>query len=166
MRGSGSQFGIVTKYTVKVHPIADVWGGLCIYDSAKDNDLYAALHNFVANGAQDPKAAIIFSNVIALGGIKTTLIYYFYDGPSPPTSGPFADFIKISGIFCSPKKQKYSELVSLHCTSSPHSLQTSNLPPPAQIKRRASAPPQRPSLLPRKSLIPLPTHTITPLTTI
>lgn len=116
MRGSGSQFGIVTKYTVKTHPIGDVWGGFCLYDAAQDSKLYAALHNFVANGSQDPKAAIIFSNVIALGGIKTNIIYYFYDGPARPTSGPFADFFKISGLICSPKKQKYSALVR---TSSP-----------------------------------------------
>jgi FAD/FMN-containing dehydrogenase len=116
MRGSGSQFGVVTKYTVKTHPIGKVWGGSCIYDESKKDALYAALHNFVANGAQDPKAAVIFSDLIFTGGIKTKLVYYFYDGPTRPTSGPFADFFKI-GITCLPRTQKYSELVSIEiCT--------------------------------------------------
>lgn len=110
MRGSGSQFGIVTKFTVKVHPIGDVWGGSCVYDNSKKDALYAALHNFTAHGAEDPKAAIIFSDVI-LGAIKTTFMYYFYDGPERPATGPFADFMKISSVGCLPSKKKYSQLI-------------------------------------------------------
>jgi FAD/FMN-containing dehydrogenase len=109
MRGSGSQFGIVTKFTVKVHPIGDVWGGSCVYDDSKKAALYSALHNFTANGAEDPKAAIIFSDVM-LGAIKSTFMYYFYDGPERPATGPFADFMKIS-ISCRPSRKKYSKLL-------------------------------------------------------
>jgi FAD/FMN-containing dehydrogenase len=112
MRGSSGQFGIVTKFTVKPHPIAQVWGGFCIYGENQSDALYAALHNFVANGAQDPKAAVIFSDLILVGGLPTKLVYYFYDGPTRPTSGPFADFFKIVNPTCLPKAQKYSELVS------------------------------------------------------
>ncbi|KAJ4366315.1 hypothetical protein N0V83_007951 [Neocucurbitaria cava] len=111
MRGSGSQFGIVTKYTAKVHAIGDVWGGSCVYDATEDNKLYAALHNFVANGDEDPKAAIIFTSLIVTGGVTTNLVYYFYDGPTRPASGPFADFFSIPGLVCAPTTQKYSELL-------------------------------------------------------
>jgi FAD/FMN-containing dehydrogenase len=112
MRGSGSQFGIVTKFTVQTYPIADVWGGFCVYPANQSEALYAALHNFVANGAQDPKAAVIFTDLILVGGASTKLIYYFYDAPAPPKSGPFADFFKIINPTCLPRTQKYSELVS------------------------------------------------------
>jgi FAD/FMN-containing dehydrogenase len=111
MRGSGSQFGIVTKYTVKPVPIGQIWGGTCIYDKSQEDALYAALHNFVANGAQDPKAAVIFTDLILTAGVNTKILFYFYDGPERPTSGPFADFFKI-GLTCVPRTQKYSELVS------------------------------------------------------
>jgi len=112
MRGSGSQFGIVTKFTVNVHPIGDVWGGYCTYDASQDDQLYAALHQYAGYGsAADPKSAIIFTDLVTTGGITLKLIYYFYDGPAPPTSGPFADFFKIPSIGCAPKKQKYSELL-------------------------------------------------------
>ncbi|KAH7080182.1 FAD binding domain-containing protein [Paraphoma chrysanthemicola] len=111
MRGSGSQFGIITKYTVKVHPIGDVWGGFCAYDSSQSDKLYALLHTFIKDGAQDPKAAIIFSDLVAVGGLGTKLLYYFYDGPARPTSGPFADFFSVPGLICAPKTQKYSELL-------------------------------------------------------
>jgi FAD/FMN-containing dehydrogenase len=110
MRGSGSQFGIVTKFTVKPHPIGDVWGGSCIYDLSKEDELFTALHNFTAHGAKDPKAAIIFSNLF-LGGSKNILMYYFYDGPEPPATGPLADFLKISSPGCLPAKKKYSQLL-------------------------------------------------------
>lgn len=112
MRGSGSQFGVVTSFTVKPKAMTDVWGGFCIYDSLTQSEaLYAALHNFVANGEQDTKAAIIFTDLILAEGISSKLIYYFYDDPTPPTSGPFADFFKIVNPACLPKTQKYSELV-------------------------------------------------------
>ena len=112
MRGSGSQFGIVTQFKVKVHHLGDIWGGSCLYDESKSDQLYAVLHDFVANGAQDPKAAIIFSDLVLAAGAKLKLIFYFYDNPTPPTVGPFADFLKVSSA-CKPTTQKYSELVSM-----------------------------------------------------
>lgn len=111
MRGSGSQFGIVTKYTVRTHPIGQVWGGLCTYDDTQSDAIYAALHHFMASGEQDPKAAIILTDLILTLGVKTKLLFSFYDGPTPPTSGPFADFFKIPSVECLPRTQKYSELV-------------------------------------------------------
>lgn len=117
MRGSGSQFGIVTKYTVKVHPIEQVWGGLCVYDEAQSDELYTALHNFMENGDEDPKAAIIFTDLLLTSGVKSKFIYSFYDGPTPPETGPFADFFKIFSAVCAPRTQKYSELVCLNSLS-------------------------------------------------
>ncbi|KAF1851591.1 FAD binding domain-containing protein [Cucurbitaria berberidis CBS 394.84] len=133
MRGSGSQFGIVTKYTVQTHAIGDVWGGFCIYDASQEDKLYAALHTFVADGAQDPKAAIIFTNLIATGGAKTDVVYYFYDGPTPPTSGPFANFLTIPALQCLPRTQKYSELLRangepIHLSNARQSFRTYTLP--------------------------------------
>lgn len=114
MRGSGSQFGIVTKFTVKVHPIANVFGGMCFYALGQDEALYDALHNFAGTGASDPKAAIIFTDVVLIAGIEAKILFYFYDGPTAPTSGPFADFLKIPSLVCGPRTQKYSELVRFH----------------------------------------------------
>ena len=111
MRGSGGQFGIVTKYTMKPHHIGDVYGGYCFYDNSQDDNIHAVLHDFVANGAQDPKAAVIFSQLIALDGLKTSVIFTFYDGPTPPKTGPFADVLKIPGIACLPKTRSYADLV-------------------------------------------------------
>ncbi|QPH19710.1 hypothetical protein C2857_005003 [Epichloe festucae Fl1] len=35
MRGSGSQFGIVTQFTIRTHPIGKIWGGTRVYDASK-----------------------------------------------------------------------------------------------------------------------------------
>jgi hypothetical protein len=111
MRGSGSQFGIVTQFKVKVHPIGEVWGGFCTYSQLQEKKLYPLLHDFIGDGAKDPKAAIIFTDLVLGAGIKQKMIFYFYDGPSRPSTGPFADFFKVPSLACLPKKQKYSDLV-------------------------------------------------------
>jgi hypothetical protein len=66
----------------------------------------------VPGGAEDPKSAIILTNIDAVGGITTIIIFYFYDGPTPPTTGPFADFLSIPSILDVTSTQSYAQLVS------------------------------------------------------
>jgi len=111
MRGSGSQFGIVTQFTIKTHPIGKVWGGTRLYAENKADELYAALHEFVPANADDPKEAIIFTDVIAAGGLRIYLVFFFYDGPKPPTTGAFARFLEIDSTVSTTKTQSYAELL-------------------------------------------------------
>ncbi|KAI1858845.1 uncharacterized protein JN550_012407 [Neoarthrinium moseri] len=111
MKGSGSQFGIVTQFTIEAHPIGEVWGGLRIYDDTQRETLYTALHNFVPNGAEDPKAAIIFTDVLAVGSIPVIIIYYFYDGSAPPTTGALAQFLEIPALVDQTFPRKYTDLL-------------------------------------------------------
>ncbi|KAI1080359.1 FAD-binding domain-containing protein [Whalleya microplaca] len=117
MRGSGSQFGIVTQFKIQAHPIAKVWGGYRLYDTVHEDDLYAALHHFVQAGAADPKAAIIHTNLIAVGGIKTHVVYYFYDGPELPEDVPFADYLKIPSLASFTSTQSYASLLAFNGAS-------------------------------------------------
>ncbi|KAH7029743.1 uncharacterized protein B0I36DRAFT_246204 [Microdochium trichocladiopsis] len=110
MRGSGSQFGIVTEFKVKARPIGKVWGGIRIYNASQETELYAALHKFVANGASDPKAAIIHSSIV-FSGIQSHVVFYFYDGPSPPTEGVLAEYLRISSTLDTTKARSYSDLL-------------------------------------------------------
>ncbi|KAH7153379.1 hypothetical protein EDB81DRAFT_931853 [Dactylonectria macrodidyma] len=114
LRGSGSQFGIVTKFTIKTYPIGQVWGGLRIYDESKTDEVFKALHNFVPGNNQEQKAAIIVSNLVAIGGTRAFIIFYFYDGETPPTSGPFADFLKIGSLIDITKTQAYPNLLEFN----------------------------------------------------
>ncbi|KAH8693404.1 hypothetical protein GQ44DRAFT_635186, partial [Phaeosphaeriaceae sp. PMI808] len=114
MRGSGSQFGIVTQFKMKAHPIGRVWGGFRLYSKTQRNVLFSTLHNFIVSGVKDPKAAIICSEILMIGGLAVILVHYFYDGAKPPTTGPFADFLKIPSFGSFTKRQKYSELLKFN----------------------------------------------------
>ncbi|KAK8023629.1 hypothetical protein PG993_011695 [Apiospora rasikravindrae] len=111
MRGSGSQFGIVTQFTIEAHPIGQVWGGARIYDESKKDALYAALHSFVPGNADDPKAAVIFTDLaITLNG-TAAIVFYFHEGPDKPTSGPLKPFLDIPPLVDLAKTQSYAQLL-------------------------------------------------------
>lgn len=102
----------MTKFTVKAYPIGKVWGGTRVYDESKTEELYKTMHKFIPYSNEDPKAAIIVTSLILTGGSKLNLLFYFYDGEQPPTSGPFADFLKIKSTLSSTKTQSYPDLAS------------------------------------------------------
>jgi hypothetical protein len=83
-----------------------------IYSGGKADDIFAALHNFVPGNADDEKAAIILSDITAVGGLKTFLMFFFYAEPEPPTTGPFAQFLNIDSIIDITSTQSYAALVS------------------------------------------------------
>lgn len=111
MRGSGSQFGVVTQFTIQAHPIKQVWGGVRIYDAKHADKIFAALHKYTSSEGMDPKSAIILTDVKAVGGIQTFLIFYFYDGPTAPSEGPFSDFLAIPSLIDITKTQSYADLL-------------------------------------------------------
>lgn len=111
MRGSGSQFGAVTQFTIETHPIGNIWGGLRIYTNASRDALTTALHNFVPNGADDPKAAVIFTDILAIGSTPIIIVYYFYDGPTVPTDSILAEFLSIPALADQTSTRSYSDLL-------------------------------------------------------
>ncbi|KAJ4177631.1 hypothetical protein NW755_013744 [Fusarium falciforme] len=111
MRGSGSQFGVVTQFTIKTYPVNEVWGGIRIYDESKSDEIFEALHEFTPYNNQDNKAAIIVSNLYTLGAARSFFVFYFYHGQKPPTTGPFAKFLKIKTLVSTTKTQPYPKLL-------------------------------------------------------
>ncbi|KAF5327189.1 hypothetical protein D9619_004973 [Psilocybe cf. subviscida] len=83
LKGGFNNFGIVTKFTLKVFPQTQVWGGLIFNAESMIPAVSAATAKFQAE-VKDPKAAII------------TLVseVLFYDAPTPP-KGIFDDFLAI-----------------------------------------------------------------------
>ncbi|TFK39177.1 hypothetical protein BDQ12DRAFT_734991 [Crucibulum laeve] len=92
LKGGFNNFGIVTRFTLKVFPQTQVWGGLITITAPNIPLVAAATAAFSAN-VQDPKAGIITTYNFLLGqpGISQLL---FYDGPTPP-AGIFDDFLAI-----------------------------------------------------------------------
>ncbi|GAB0134519.1 hypothetical protein EsDP_00002886 [Epichloe bromicola] len=111
MRGSGSQFGIVTQFTIRTHPIGKIWGGSRIYDASKADQIFEALHNFIPQNVHEQKSAIIVSDVLFLGGANSLLVFYFHDGPEPPSSGPLAAFLKIPSLLDTTASQSYAKFL-------------------------------------------------------
>ncbi|KAF3015843.1 hypothetical protein E8E14_005749 [Neopestalotiopsis sp. 37M] len=111
LRGSGSQFGIVTKFTIETHPISQVWGGLRAYTDDHRDELYAALHSFVPNNVNDQKAAVIFTDILAIDAVPLIIVYYFYDGETPPTDGPLGPFLDIDYLIDATGTKSYADLL-------------------------------------------------------
>ncbi|KAF2397264.1 FAD-binding domain-containing protein [Trichodelitschia bisporula] len=112
MRGSGNQFGIVTKFTIQTHPIGKVWGGYKIYLGSSNNKaVFAGLHDFIANN-KDPKAAVIV-NTNQMIGMSVYMVFYFYDGPTPP-KGTFGKLEDIKATLDMCKSRTYADLLQFN----------------------------------------------------
>jgi hypothetical protein len=101
----------VTQFTVKAHPIGNVWGGTRYYDASQAEAIYAALHNFVPASNDDPKAAIIVTGLLLPGGQNLFILFYFYDGQEHPDGGPLSEFLEIPSLISDTKTQTYADLV-------------------------------------------------------
>jgi hypothetical protein len=70
------------------------------------------MHEFIPYSNEDPKAAIIVTSLILTGSSRINLLFYFYQGKKPPTTGAFADLLKIKSTLSTTKTQSYPDLVS------------------------------------------------------
>ncbi|KAK7956316.1 uncharacterized protein PG986_005538, partial [Apiospora aurea] len=98
MRGGGNQFG-------------KVWGGVKIYRRSRWEQLHAALHDFTSAGAEDPKGAIIFADFFMYRNLGLYTVFFFYDGEKPPSTGPFAEMLKVPATVSFTSTKKYSSLL-------------------------------------------------------
>lgn len=101
----------MTQFTIEAHPIGQVWGGPRLYDPSRKDALFAALHSFVPANADDPKSAVIFTDLaITLNGTGN-LLFYFHEGPDKLTSGPLKNFLDIPPLLDLTKTQSYAEML-------------------------------------------------------
>ncbi|EJT72187.1 FAD binding domain-containing protein [Gaeumannomyces tritici R3-111a-1] len=134
LKGGGNNFGIVTKYVLKAHPIGKVWGGNVMYGKEKTGELLALIRDFTEH-YDDPKAAIIATvQLTVLNAIEMWTLFLFYDGPTPP-AGIFDKFDKVGPTINNCKTREYGELLSynnwavLHGSRYVIATETTPLPP-------------------------------------
>ncbi|KAL3418333.1 FAD binding domain-containing protein [Phlyctema vagabunda] len=121
LKGGGGQFGIVTKYTLKTHPIGKIWGGVRTYSRLDETALLNATHRFVEENT-DTKAAIITTTPLLLSTVlQPWTLFFFYDGIEPPP-GVFAGFDNIQPLLDTAKTQSYSDLLIANDVYSPYGL--------------------------------------------
>jgi hypothetical protein len=92
LKGGLNNFGIVTRFSMRVVPQTEVYGGLLYCSPLQLSAVIQAVANFQANN-RDPKAQIIASFTIAPGQYVLPLII-FYDAPTVP-NGTYDDFINL-----------------------------------------------------------------------
>ncbi|KAJ3054857.1 hypothetical protein HK097_000613 [Rhizophlyctis rosea] len=97
LRGGLNRFGIVTKFTLKARPQKKVQFGTIYYTEQYCRDFFEAVADFT-NYNDDPKAALIPTLNALPGGIKTGILYFFYDSPTPPPASVWANFTAIPHI--------------------------------------------------------------------
>ncbi|KIN06284.1 hypothetical protein OIDMADRAFT_155290 [Oidiodendron maius Zn] len=111
LKGGGNQFGIVTTFTMKTHPIGKVWGGLRFYSGEYAETILNATHDFNTN-FKDPKAALIVTGDITIESlVELFAVFFFYDGETPPP-GIFDTFNALPALIDNAKVQTYSELLN------------------------------------------------------
>ncbi|KZW00684.1 FAD binding domain-containing protein [Exidia glandulosa HHB12029] len=113
LKAGGPNVGIVTAYTLKAHPVGQVWGGNLVFGSEKTADLLKALRNFTLN-YPDEKAGIILTSEITLSTlVNIWIMFLFYDGPTPP-AGVFDMFTSLQPGVNSAKTRSYYDLLSFN----------------------------------------------------
>ena len=105
MRGGGSQFGIVTKFTLRAYPMGPVWGGMRTYDPKDRSRVFNALADFIENNHKDPNAAIIFTS-----GLGSASVAFVYFGATPP-KGAFGKFEDIKATLDTCQTTTYESIV-------------------------------------------------------
>ncbi|KAH6907375.1 hypothetical protein BKA70DRAFT_1490921 [Coprinopsis sp. MPI-PUGE-AT-0042] len=97
LQGGVNNFGIATSFTVKTHPIGQVWGGTLTYPIEQLDALINATAEYSTNGSLDEPKAIMVTQLYATNGTVTGAAILFYDGPNPPP-GLFDSFLNIPGV--------------------------------------------------------------------
>ncbi|KUJ08661.1 FAD-binding domain-containing protein [Mollisia scopiformis] len=112
LKGGGNQFGIVTKFTMKTHPIGQIWGGIRSYAATEAEALLNATENFNENYDKDPKAAVIVTGEIAIDSLlEIFVVFFFYDGPTAP-AGIFDEFNAIPFLTDGTETRSYYDLIN------------------------------------------------------
>lgn len=98
LKGGTINFGIVTKYELRIIPQDTLWGGMVMYDNSTSPQQVRAINRFIDNIHNDPYASYIgmwqYSSKLDKNGITTPLEY------TKPEAFPAAynDFYQIKNI--------------------------------------------------------------------
>jgi FAD/FMN-containing dehydrogenase len=71
LQGGVNNFGIVTSFTLKTHPMGQVWGGTLNFPADKIDALINATAEYSTNGSLDEPKAIMVSQLYATNGTVT-----------------------------------------------------------------------------------------------
>ncbi|KAF8267725.1 FAD-binding domain-containing protein [Lactarius quietus] len=109
IRGSGNNFGIVTKFTLKSYPQGEIWGGDISYGSDQLEAVKIAIAEF--GKVTDTNATLLPDFLYSSGEVVSSVIL-FYNAPQPP-SGIFDTFLQLPSQQKNIQVRSYADIVNL-----------------------------------------------------
>ena len=113
LKGGSNNFGIVTRYDIKVYTANLMWGGAVAWDSEYIEAFLNAQTEFMllGGGSGDPKAALMSNiEVDAVGVVTSGAMLVYQDAVVNPPA--FAPFLHIPPMFSTLGVQKFAHLVA------------------------------------------------------
>ncbi|KAH7380269.1 putative FAD-binding oxidoreductase [Phaeosphaeria sp. MPI-PUGE-AT-0046c] len=109
LKGGGNNFGIVTSYVVRTHPLGKIWGGFRAYTPDQLPNVVSALAEYQAT-VDDPDSSLILNiplNNLTTSGFILNMVY-LQPVAEPPA---FKQFLDIPYAVDMTKIQTYEELL-------------------------------------------------------
>ncbi|KAF2476240.1 FAD binding domain-containing protein, partial [Lindgomyces ingoldianus] len=111
LKGGGSNYGVVTAYTMIVHPQGEIWGGNMVFTGEKASEMLAAVRDFTEYYPDEKAGIIMTAGITALGAFDLWIMFLFYDGPIPPED-VFKNFANIGPFVNNCATRSYYDLLS------------------------------------------------------
>jgi hypothetical protein len=110
LKAGATNFGIVTRVTMRTYALGKVWGGAMIYTNKYRDDIMSAFATYQTSGQLDRKSALLSYMGISNNTIYVILVYL--DAVERPTA--FAPFYDIPNIYDGTQMHdNFTDLVSV-----------------------------------------------------
>ncbi|KAK0460474.1 uncharacterized protein EV420DRAFT_1306380 [Desarmillaria tabescens] len=108
LKGGYSNFGIITRFTLKTFPQGNIWGGTTVYPPTVISTFIAAAARF-SSDVTDPNGSSTRSHRCARNQLVLATIM-MYDGPAPPRD-IFDDFLNMANLRLDVKERSFVDLI-------------------------------------------------------
>jgi FAD/FMN-containing dehydrogenase len=121
LRGGGGNFGVVTSFEYKLHPVSTVFGGMLLYPAARARDVLR-VYRSVTNSAPD-ELTVFAAMMHSPDGIPVIAMVICYNGPAADGEKAIAAFKELGPIAGEVGPMPYTALQSMLDAGFPHGLQ-------------------------------------------
>ncbi|KIX01030.1 uncharacterized protein Z518_10096 [Rhinocladiella mackenziei CBS 650.93] len=109
--GSGSSFGIVTRFDVETLPAVPLWGGMAVHNQTASNQLATALVNFNENNYKNPQDAyLLLSTYNSLVPSDTIIASVIIDTEGTVNASAFSEALQVPAIQTDRKTRSLEEV--------------------------------------------------------
>jgi len=121
LRGGGGNFGVVTSFEYKLHPVSTVFGGMLLYPAARARDVLR-VYRSVTNSAPD-ELTVFAAMMHSPDGVPVIAMVICYNGPAADGEKAIAAFKELGPIAGEVGPMPYTALQSMLDAGFPHGLQ-------------------------------------------